>query len=368
MSYLPRTVNSQALILPSRFAIEHAGSLIENVEEFKYLGFISSFDLSHKKQVKARTVLLMLAARFSGRLLRSLQVTNFHGLRSYFYSLVGSQLYSLTMIDFSEADYDRSIKLFLQECFNLPSSFPMSIAKLFLRIDDLIMQAFNARANLFHRILSAPNSDASLRAMSMDRGHLFHRGIGWNADFGRLVEGFLEFSSLDLSSLTEIDEARSDLRQALNRRRHVHSSAFVLQIFPNLTIPATFIQHLAALPHESIRIILIFFANMFQFTYFRSSNLVCAFCQCELSSTHLFHCQGGTPSPLCDWTAFVSDFQTENYATALDRLFLILQRWATVTNRFQPSFIAHVEEYFTNSDFQNRRHDPRWFASLSSRL
>jgi hypothetical protein len=365
LAYLPRTVNYQALTLPSSMAINHAGQFIENVEEFKYLGFLTTFDLAHRNQVHARTVLMRLAARFSGRLLRSLQVTNFRGLRSYFYSLVGSQLYSLSVINFPELEYDRSIKLFLQECFSLPASFPMSIAKFFLRIDDLILQAFNARVNFFRRIISGSNSDASLGAMYMNRTQLFHRGMGWNADFVRITGGLLDFSELDLSNAAEIEEARSELVLVLARRRRerfaASASAFVVELFPNLMISPSFTQHLADLPHESVRIVLIFFANLFQYTYLRSSNLICAFCQGELSSTHLFMCQGVIQNSLCDWNAFVYDFQNENFADALDRLFLILQRWTTLTNRFQPSLSAHVDEYFTSSDFQNRRRDPRWF-------
>jgi hypothetical protein len=362
MAYLPRSVNYQALILPPRPAINHAGVFIENVEEFKYLGFLSSFDLTRSKHIKARTVLLSLAARFTGRLLRSLQITNFRSLRAYFLSLVGSQLYSLSMVTFPEIEYDRAIKQFLQECFTLPQSFPMSIAKLFLGIDDLILQAFNARTNFFHRILNGPNSEASLAAMSMDRGFLFNCDIGWNADFQRMVGSLVDFTLLDLSNQTSVAEARSDLRRALSNRRLAHfsssSSSFVIQIFPNRTIPLSFLQQLTELPHESIRIVLIFFANLFQFTYFRSQNLVCAFCQQELSSTHLFDCQGVTPNLICNWSAFLSDFHSEDFCSGLDRLFLTLR--TILTNRFQPSMAAHIDEYFTVTEFQNRRRDSSW--------
>ncbi len=364
MAYLPKIVNSQALILPPCFAINHRGVYIENIEEFKYLGFLTTYDLSHARHVKSRITLLSLAARFTGRLLRSLQITNFRSLRSYFYSLVSSQLYSLSMVSFPEQDYDRAVKQFLQECFNLPSSFPMSISKLFLGIDDLIMQAFNARTNFFQRLLLGSNSDASLSAMNFDRGLLFDRTVGWNADFGRLVGDFLDFPAIDLSNPLDVDEARSDLRQALARRRYDRfsssSSAFVIQLVPNLSFPATFLQHLNQLPQESIRIVLIFFANMFQFTYFRSTNLVCAFCQFNLSSTHLFDCQGVTQNPICNWSLFVEDFRNEDFHSALDRLFLVLQRWTILTNRFQPSVAGHIEEYFVETDFCNRRRDSNW--------
>jgi hypothetical protein len=372
LAYLPRSINFHSIILPPQFALSHAGVFLDNVEDFKYLGFLTSFDLSHKKHVQARTILMSLAAKLTGRLLRSLQVTNFRSLRAYFYSLVGSQLYSLSVVSFPEIEYDRAVKQFLQECFSLPSSFPMSIAKLFVQIEDLNMQAFNARVNFFQRILRGSNSDASLAAMNMDRGTLYGMDLGWNAAFSRLVGDHLDFSNLDLSNLSEIDEARSELRVALSHRRAQHfassSSYFVAEIFPNLRIPLSFSEHLNDLPHESIRIILIFFANMFQFTYFRSANLVCPFCPGNLSSTHLFDCLGVQRNPLCNWPDFIRDFHEENYADALDRLFLILQRWTILTNRFRPSFSGHVEEYFTTTVFQTRRRNSEWqlFRQLSA--
>jgi hypothetical protein len=309
-----------------------------------------------------------LAARLTGRLLRSLEITNFRSLRAYFYSLVGSQLYSLSVFNFSELDYDRAIKQFLQKCFNLPSSFPMAVAKIFLGIDDLIMQAFRARTIFFSRILNGQNSAASLSAMGLDRGVLLPIGIGWNADFANLLGDFLDFESLDLSNQTVIEAARSELSTSLFRRRRerfrTSASSFILDLFPNLTIPLAFLEHLNLIPHESIRVVLIFFANILQYTYFRSSSTTCAFCSAEISSRHLFDCTGISTNPICDWSAFVNDFQIEDYQGALDRVFLVIQRWSILTNRFQPSLSARLEEYFEHTHFHTRRNHAAW--SLSS--
>jgi hypothetical protein len=53
LAYLPRSVNLHSMMLPPQFAINHAGVFLDNVEEFKYLGFTMSFDLSHNKHVRA---------------------------------------------------------------------------------------------------------------------------------------------------------------------------------------------------------------------------------------------------------------------------------------------------------------------------
>jgi hypothetical protein len=178
LAYLPLVLNLDAVLWPPSFSLFHGGTLIENVEDFRYLGFQTRFDLSDSLHIKNRLNLLSLSARLTGRLLRSLEITNFRSLRAYFYSLVGSQLYSLSVFTFSELEYERAIKQFLQECFNLPSSFPMAVSKFFLGIDDLILQSFRARTNFFRRILLGRNSVASLSAMGMDRGALWPLGYG----------------------------------------------------------------------------------------------------------------------------------------------------------------------------------------------
>jgi hypothetical protein len=108
--------------------------------------------------------------------------------------------------------------------------------------------------------------------MGMDRGNFFPLGIGWNADFAKLVGDHLDFSSLDLSNQSAVFAARSELSTALSRRHRerfqTSASSFILDLFPNLTIPPAFLEHLNEIPHESIRVVLIFFANILQFTYF----------------------------------------------------------------------------------------------------
>ncbi len=359
LAYLPRIPNLDAILWPTRFAIEHRGTFIENVEVFRYLGFQTRFDLSPSEHVKSRITLLSLAARFTGRLLRSLEITNFRSLRAYFYALVGSQLYSLSVFTFSEHEYDRAIKQFLQECFNLPSSYPMAVAKFFLGIDDMIMQTFRARTSFFHRVLNGRNSDASLSAMGMDRGSLFPMGIGWNADFARELSDYYDLSSLDLSNQSAVFAARGELETALARRRRerfrTSSSSFVLDLFPNLTIPAAFWELLDEIPHESIRVVLIFFANILQYTYFRSSSIICPFCSGNISSRHLFNCSGVSTNPVFEWTSFTNDFQVGDFRNAIDRLFLVIQRWATLTNRFQPALTARLDEYFAYTQTRTGR-------------
>ncbi len=370
MSYLPRAPLS-SLELPSRLEINYMGSLLENIDEFKYLGFTTTFNLSHNTHVKNRVILLNLAAKLTGRLLRSLETTNVRSLRAYFYSLVNSQLYSLSVIAFQEIHYDRAVKIYLQECFNLPNSYPMIVAKFFLGVQELLLQVFNARTGLVGRALRGPNSITTLSAMAMDREILMPRDVGWNIGFFHQFRDLIDLRDLDLTSPSMIRETREELSRALNTRRRVRfansSSSFIIDLFPSLILPREFGEHLTTLPFESVRIVLIFLANLLQFTYFRSMNQVCPFCAFNLSSTHFFECQGITPNPVCDWPNFVSEIQNEDFRLALDRLFLVLQRWSTLTNRFQPGFMSHIDEYFTvtNNNPNNPQVQAAAFPSFS---
>ncbi len=368
LAYLPLVLNLDAVLWPPSFSLNHRGTMIENVNDFRYLGFQTRFDLSHSQHIKNRLKLLSLSARLTGRLLRSLEITNFRSLRAYFYALVGSQLYSLSVFSFSELEYERAIKQFLQECFNLPSSFPMAVAKFFLGIDDLIMQSFRARQNFFRRVLLGQNSLASLSAMGMDRGVLFPSRLGWNYEFEELLGDLVDFPGIDLSNPSEVALAASEISGALTRRRYerfqASASSFILDLFPTLTIPLSFLEQLNQIPHESVRVVLIFFANLLQYTYFRSSSIVCAFCNANITSRHLFDCPNIVRNSVCSWPAFVHDFETEDFESALDRLFLVIQRWSILTNRFQPSLTARLDEYFRCTQFSTRRANTLW--SLSS--
>jgi hypothetical protein len=174
-----------------------------------------------------------------------------------------------------------SVKQFLEAAFTLPSSFPMSIAKIFVGVEDLMMQAFNARTNLIRRLLVGRNTDALLAALTFDRELLFKEGRGWNADFMTQFDGLIDLREFDLMSSLEVGEARQQLARVLAQRRLEHfatsGSSFMIKLFPSLIIPSTFLARVADLPHESVRIILIFCANLMKWTYFRSTSTTCPF-------------------------------------------------------------------------------------------
>ncbi len=345
----------------------HYGScFLENVDRFKYLGFETSWDLSHRHHIQSRTNLLFLAAKMSGKLLRSLEVTNFRSLRAYFYSLVCSQLYSFGVITFDSAVFERAQKLFLQEVFNLPDSFAYYMAKFLLGVEDFLLLSFDARVKFLQRIVNG-NSEASLSAMILDREFLFPVNVGWNAGFHSLFPDRIEFTDYDLSDSGDTVEVRQRIFQFVMARDidrlRGSAAAFLIEIFPTPTLPTPLATHLGTLPLESVRIIVLFLANMVQRTYLKSLDLKCPFCPGELSSEHLFTCPGSQSSLLCNWSRFMAELREHLYQDAIDRLFLVLQRWHTVTNHFTPGFGAHLDEYFEYTTFGSRRRGSDWLSA-----
>jgi hypothetical protein len=310
------------------------------------------WDLAKKIHQKRREDLQALAARSMGRLMKKLEVTNFVSLRSYYNSLVRSQLYSLSFSTFSEEEYDRAQKVFLQNTFSLPSSFPIQVACFFLGLPNLVLSIFDARIRFIQR-LAEVGSVSSLAAMSLDREELLSLGLGWNAELFRTVDDFVDLRDVDLIDPDEIQELRAKLAHALTnrgvRRLEGSSSSFMVDFFPYATIPREFSLFLGDIPYESVRILLIFFGNLFQFTYLRTTKRACPFCPGELSSMHFFLC-AHTPAPFNDWPSLILEFREKKYWDAVDRVFLMLQRWDSLCRKFTPGFGSKLEEYFHSTE------------------
>jgi hypothetical protein len=353
MAFLPERVDRDLNYLSS-FALQLEGVYLENVEQFTYLGFDMEWNLLKKSHQKRREKLQSLAARSVGRLLRSLEVTNFRSLRSYYLALVRSQLYSLSFSVFSEEEFERSQKLFVQNVFSLPSSFPIHVACFLLATPEYVLCYFDARSNFICRVARI-GSLSSLSAMALDREELFSLGVGWNHEFLTATRDYLDLREIDLLDEDEVAEARNRLVEVLRRRRVRRfgeaSTEFLLDFFPGAIMPREFSSFLGNLPYESVRIILIFFANQFQFTYLRSTNQACPFCRGNLSSSHFFLCPN-TPAPFNDWSALIEEFQARDYWRAIDRIFLTLQRWASVCRNFAWGFGDKVSFYFQFTESQ----------------
>ncbi len=353
MAFLPERVHHN-VANHHTFSLQIDGTYLENVDRFDYLGFTMSWDLSKSVHQKRREQLQTIAARSVGRVLKSLEVTNFRSLRSYYMALVRSQLYSLSFSVFSEEEFNRAQKVFLQNVFSLPSSFPIHVACFLLATPEYALCYFDARANFICRVARI-GSLASLSAMSLDRSILYSMGVGWNHEFRAAMRDYIDISEVDLLDETEMGETRSKLVDALRRHRvrqfQDAATDFLMDFFPDANMPREFSSFLGHLPYESVRILLIFFANQFQFTYLRSTNVACPFCQGNISSIHFFECPQ-TPPPYNDWHSLVQEFRDRRYWEAVDRIFLTLQRWSSVCRNVAWAFADKVLFYFQYTESQ----------------
>ncbi len=362
-AFLPDRI-TRGVPLNHQFSLQLDGVFLENVENFLYLGFSMEWNLSKGMHQRRREQLQSLAARSTGRLLRELEVTNMRSLRSYYMALVRSQLYSLSFSVFSEEEYERAQKIFLQNVFSLPSSFPIHIACFMLGVPSFAVSVFDARVNFLSRV-ARRGSFSSLAALVMDREILLPRGLGWNHELIGLLDAYWNLRDVDLLDEEEVSEARERILDAQLARRvrrfEESASNFLLDFFPTATLPQDFATFLRHLPYESVRILLVFFGNMFQYTYLRSTNQACPFCTGELSSMHLFLCPH-TPPPYNDWPSLVGEFRNNDYWGAIDRVFLTLQRWSSICRNFAYGFADKVMEYFQYTESQVVRRNAAYLA------
>jgi hypothetical protein len=95
-----------------------------------------------------------------------------------------------------------------------------------------------------------------------------------------------------------------NLWDSLNRG----SSNHFLTLFPTQSVPRAFLAVLDSLPFESVRIFILFLANLTRFSALSPRNSPCPFCQDTLYASHFFDCDqysalGDEP---VSWSDFVS--------------------------------------------------------------
>ncbi len=290
---------------------------LEMLEEFLYLGFTIDFQSGLAAHVERREGLLLTAARLSGRLMRQLQVTNFDSLRAYFISLVSSQLYGLSCANFNSEVYQRAQKIFLEEAFNLPQSFPIQLAVALLNLDDLELLTFRARARFLRHVMSSNTAEASLNAIILDRERLFPQGIGWFHDFVLGVPSLPNLRSANLSALTTLDSYESELRsichERLRSRLYDSSLRHIIELFGQPSVPRALGVSLGELSFELVRTFLIFLANLIRFSFFQSPDALCPLCNGRMFSRHFFLCEDFQPfeEEHIPWGALVRDHMDE---------------------------------------------------------
>jgi hypothetical protein len=149
-----------------------------------------------------------------GGLLRRLEITNVKSIRTYFHSLVSSQLYGLESFSFQVDDYYRAAKLFLQTIFCLPDSYPINIARSLLNLQIFESISLNSRIRFIQRAFLSPVSDLSMKALEYNQTVLMAHGTGFTHDLVSFLSTFFDVSDLDDLSVSDLSYLQ-DLRDQI---------------------------------------------------------------------------------------------------------------------------------------------------------
>ncbi len=295
----------------------------------------------------------MLAARTTGRLFRQLEVCDLRSLRAYYHSLVGSQLYDLSCVNFPFHAIKRARKIFLQEVFNLPDSFPIELASILLGVSDPEIIAFDARCRFVSHLTYSPTAIASSQAMLLNRTLLLPRNVGWNYEFFATAPSAQRLSQTNLTSPSEVAGLRENLTEAVSSTRSdlissSRSFPHVQELFPSGSIDSSFGQFLGQIPFECSRIVIIFIGNLTRFSFLRTPDRRCPFCNATLYSNHLFSCDTfarDSHRPI-SWSTLVRFFVEREWRQATSYLFTVLGRWESATTIFRAEIRDRVSSYF----------------------
>jgi hypothetical protein len=283
-----------------------------------------------------------------------LQVTNIKSIRTYFHSLVASQLYGLETFNFSNEDYYRAAKLFLQSIFCLPDSFPISVARSLLNLPVFEAMILNSRISFFQRVLSLPSGSATMKALDYDSGVLRNHRVGLSHDLISFLSTFFDVSHIEDLSWREISSLQ-DLRDeiVIQRRdefrvsfRQSSGLSFWPDIADDAIMPLQFGEFLGQLEYEQARIVLLALGDVFRFSLAATGSR-CPFCPIELHTVHLFSCPNCPfRSSLPSWSSFLDAIHSSQWAVAISCLFICLRVWIGGSNFFNSKVRERVNAYF----------------------
>jgi hypothetical protein len=350
MPFLPVNTRYQ-VALPERMGMSVGSEWIECVDKFPYLGFQLNSFLGMNDHVAKKRELMFSAARNTGRLLRSLQITNLHSIRTYFLAFVASQQYGLAMVNFNAEDYSKAMKMFLQTIFCLPDSFPHAVVRGLLRIQPFEVTLLEARLAFIQRGLN-PTSQIK-GVMQFDGRVLKDSKVGFSHDLVRFLELYFDTSDLEDLNVEEISYLQ-DLRDQLSYQANDNHLAifsrstglgFWTSLAEDAFLPREFGILLGDYDLEIVRIVLIFLGDVIRFSLSATTSR-CPFCPIELHAPHFFTCPNFPQRHLLpSWGTLIQAFRAGSWQSFMDFLFIGLTIWSDHTVFFHDRARANIKTY-----------------------
>jgi hypothetical protein len=269
--------------------------------------------------------------------------------------MVSSQQYGLVFFNFCSKDYKRAAKIFLQECFSLPNSFPIDVAFFLLDIPELEQITMDARINFLHRL---DHDSLTSKSILFDRTHLRHSRSGFSHDLMQFMSPFFDLDDDDFPSFDDLEvlqSLRDQMRFQLDDRRAVlfrntEHLGFLHDLSTRDHFPREFGEFLGELPYEIVRIVLLCLGDVFRFSLSASSSS-CPFCPINLHFRHLFECPNAPfTSQITSWGNMVHFFGNRDWSNFVHNLMLTLALWMSLSSFFNRRSCARVRAFLDGED------------------
>ncbi len=233
--------------------------------------------------------------------------------------------------------YEEILTLFFRFSFSLPGGYTKAIFFYMLGTNEFRAQQIINRLRFFKRCTWKSGSMRSV--MLEDRRLYLLKQVWWNAKFEVLFESLFpprSFCELDL-----FDDDR-ELQLLLKRESasirdirllSMPSGILFREFFLYQAMPC-FLAELSSRSFEEVRLLLIFFANMFRFCFFTRTTDFCPLCTSHFSSSHFLDCpfvesQVYFQLQEPDWRDLCLSYQWQDF---LDLFFVVGHFWSSQVN------------------------------------
>ncbi len=338
--------------LPSPLGLQVDDSWIECVERVPYLGFVMNIFLGNNDHVAKKRDLMFSAARCSGKLLRSLEITNLNSNRTFFFSFVASQQYGVAVMNFQSQDFLKAAKIFLSTIFCLPDSFPYAAVAGILRLHGFELTALQQRLAFIER--GFRDGSIIAKVLDFDQNTLRGSHVGLSHDLIQFLGQFFDvsdLSDLNIRDFSYLQDLRDQLVIQLENRHFLEFARstglnFWTCLAEDAFLPQGFGSFVGTMDLESARVVLLFLGDVFRFSM-SATRSECPFCPSQLHASHLFLCPNSPfASELPQWSELITHFTSSNWNSFVTMIFFVLRVWATRTNFFNENAKRNIDRFF----------------------
>jgi hypothetical protein len=351
MPFFP-TASRYRVDLPTPFGLQVDNTWIECVDRVPYLGFIMNIFLGNNDHISRKRELMFTAARCSGKLLRNLEITNLNSIRTFFFSLVASQQYGTSIMNFQNQDFMKAAKIFLSTIFCLPESFPYAAVAGILRLRGFELTSLQHLLAFIER--GFRDGSIIAKVLDFDQISLREAQVGLSHDLIQFLGQFFDvsdLSDLDIHDFSYLQNLRDQLVIQLENRHFLEFARstglnFWTSLAEDAFLPQGFCTHIGTLDLESARVVLLFLGDVFRFSL-SATRSECPFCPSQLHASHLFLCPNPPfASELPSWSALITHFKTQDWKSFITMIFFVLRVWAKRTNFFSENAKRNINRYF----------------------